>query len=223
MIPNDAVTGVPLLMRVIGGSLSISDWQRSCSSSFSIWDVEDYTIVIQSTCSNSSANAGLDTSICQGSVFTTSSMASNGSILWSTSGDGLFNYATLENPEYTPGAGDISNGNVILTMNVTNQDGCSDASDALTLSILGLTSANAGLDDLICESSPFNTSATAENGSILWSTSGDGSFSIETIEDPIYTPGTSDISSGSVILTMTVSNAGCLDDSDDLLLTIDNI
>lgn len=223
LIPNDAVTGVPLLMRVIGESLSISDGKRSCSSSFSIGDVEDYTIVIQSTCSNSSANAGLDTSICQGSVFTTSSMASNGSILWSTSGDGLFNDATLENPEYTPGAGDISNGNVILTMNVTNQDGCSDASDALTLSILGLTSANAGLDDLICESSPFNTSATAENGSILWSTSGDGSFSSETIEDPIYTPGTSDISSGSVILTMTVSNSGCLDDSDDLLLTIDNI
>ena len=220
LIPNDAVTGTPLLMRVIGESLSISDGKRSCTSSFSIGDVEDYTVVIQSTCSNSSANVGLDAVICQGSAFTTSAAASNGSILWSSSGDGLFNDATLENPEYTPGAGDILNGSVILTMDVTNLGGCSDASDNITLSILDFPTADAGLDQSICESSTFTASASSTNGTVLWSTSGDGLFSDATMEDPVYTPGSGDITLGNVTLTMTVSNGSCVDASDDLLLTI---
>ena len=105
---------------------------------------------------------------------------------------------------YTTNNDDILNGSVVLTMNVTNQGGCSDDSDDITLNIFGLPSANAGSDDLICESSSFIISATSENGSILWSTSGDGTFNDNTSENPTYTPGDEDVVNGFATLTMTV-------------------
>ena len=43
--------------------------------------------------------------------------------------------------------------------------------------------------------------------SILWTSSGDGSFTSATVEDAVYTPGTNDIAAGTVTLTMTVTGS----------------
>ena len=64
--------------------------------------------------------------------------------------------------------------------------------------------ANAGGDETMCSDiASIAIDATATNyTSILWITSGNGSFDDNSIEDPVYSPSPNDISSGSVILTI---------------------
>jgi C1A family cysteine protease len=66
--------------------------------------------------------------------------------------------------------------------------------------------AYAGQDTAVAEDQQFAISgAMAENFSaIIWSCSGDGTFSHTGIIDPIYSPGDSDVSAGTVTLTLTV-------------------
>lgn len=67
------------------------------------------------------------------------------------------------------------------------------------------TTAFAGPDDYSCEGDPFNLNGTATNyESLLWTTSGTGTFDDETILDPAYTPSIEDLEMGSVELTLTV-------------------
>lgn len=66
--------------------------------------------------------------------------------------------------------------------------------------------------------------ATATNyASLLWTTSGDGTFSTTTAADTIYTPGSSDISSGTATLTLTATpNSPCATPvADSLTVTIE--
>ena len=65
-------------------------------------------------------------------------------------------------------------------------------------------SANAGENASICSDETFTPEASASDyNSLEWTTSGDGSFDDETILDPVYTPGTTDIENGEVTLTLT--------------------
>jgi hypothetical protein len=69
-------------------------------------------------------------------------------------------------------------------------------------------SVSAGSNGLICEGETFTTSGSASNyTSVLWTTSGTGSFSNPGIINPVYTPGVGDISAGSVILTITAQHS----------------
>ncbi len=82
----------------------------------------------------------------------------------------------------------------------------------------------AGNDDTICQGSTVQLDATVFNTSTLeWATSGSGTFSDNTIPDPIYTPGTSDINNGHVTLTITGSNDQDLELSDNIQLTISRL
>lgn len=81
--------------------------------------------------------------------------------------------------------------------------------------------AAAGSDDAICQGSTYALSANAENySSLLWSTSGDGTFDDITIINTVYTPGTFDIENNSAILKLTVYNSDNDSISDDMNLTI---
>jgi len=77
--------------------------------------------------------------------------------------------------------------------------------DFIILPPMLLPTANAGSDAEICnETTEYQLDATAEDyNSLEWTTSGDGSFSDETIEDPVYYFGTEDINNGNVELTLT--------------------
>lgn len=70
------------------------------------------------------------------------------------------------------------------------------------------TSAWAGNDMTICSNSvaQLNGTATSYN-SLLWSTSGTGTFSNTGILNPVYTPSGADYQSGSVVLTLTANGA----------------
>jgi hypothetical protein len=79
---------------------------------------------------------------------------------------------------------------------------------------------HAGEDGLICEDSDFTAEGAAVNyETLLWTTSGDGSFNDNTILTPVYAPGLNDIFTGSVILTLTASRED-QSNSDDLVLAI---
>ena len=63
-------------------------------------------------------------------------------------------------------------------MTITSPGSCAPAVETMTLSITPLPTANAGADDEVCEDQANYTvsGATSTNGSISWSTSGDGNF-----------------------------------------------
>jgi hypothetical protein len=85
------------------------------------------------------------------------------------------------------------------------------------------STANAGpATDTFCSATSYTASATASNfTSLEWTTSGDGGFTDDAIEDAVYTPGPNDISSGSVTLTLTAYGLGaCADASDNIVLTV---
>jgi len=173
-------------------------------------------------------NAGVDATICQGSDYTlTTSTAQNAtSLLWTTSGTGTFDDATLLHPVYTPSAADITAGSVTLTLTAQSAAPCNSATDAMVLSISLEASANAGVDATICQGSTYSLStAMATNAvSILWTTSGTGVFSNSTAQNPVYTPSQNDIDDGSVILTMNVTSAApCSGDADQMVLTINKL
>ena len=117
------------------------------------------------------AMAGLDASICSGSSFTvTGASASSQGLLWSTAGDGVFNSNSILSPTYTPGATDITNGQVFLALTGFGTGLCGDATDTLQLTIHPSVYSNAGTDQSI----PFGTS-TILNGQ---ATGGTGNFTI---------------------------------------------
>ncbi|MEP2772708.1 MAG: hypothetical protein ABJH05_11195, partial [Fulvivirga sp.] len=180
-------------------------------------------------------SAGSDESVCAGGSFDLSSSgtvpteSNSASLLWTTSGDGSFDDDTALTPVYNPGAADITAGTVTLTLQANPIAPCTvPATDDMTLTIVGNPVANAGSDETICEGDDLDLSTsatvpTATNASsLLWTTSGDGSFDDDTALTPIYTPGAADITAGTVTLTLEANPfAPCVvSDTDDMILTI---
>jgi subtilisin-like proprotein convertase family protein len=171
------------------------------------------------------ANAGDDGTICETGDFTITTATSEDyeSLLWTTSGTGTFTNNGTLTPTYTPGSDDIEDGFVSLTLSATGVSPCDDAVDDMLLNINLQAEADAGDDETICGDQELTIStATAENyASLLWITSGSGTFSDATTLTPTYTPGGEDIAAGEVTLTLTAyAYSFCEDVTDNMLLTI---
>ena len=179
----------------------------------------DAVNVILTVDPEATANAGPDATVCYNATYTLTAAATNGTILWTTTGDGTFDNAMLEDPFYTFGSTDISGGTVTLTMTVTGN--CNSPSDDVVLTADPVATTDAGLDATACSNVPYLLEGTSTNGTILWTTTGDGEFSNATLEDPAYTFGSGDITLGSATLTMTVTG-NCNTPSDDVILTVDS-
>lgn len=154
------------------------------------------------------ANAGDDAAICEGDTYTLAGSATDYDVVqWTTSGDGTFDDPTLLNATYTPGSSDISAGSATLTLTAEAMEPCdTDAEDDMVLSIQQMPTANAGPDDLICEGENYTLAGTASNQStVLWTTSGDGSFDDPALLNATYTPGSGDIGNGMVTLSLTAN------------------
>ncbi len=170
-------------------------------------------------------SAGPDDDICETANVILAGTASNqASVLWTTAGDGSFDDASLLAATYTPGANDITNGNVTLTLSALAMNPCSpDVSDEILLTIQVLPTVDAGEGATICEGSTFvlNGSVSDED-SYSWSTLGDGSFDDVSLLNAEYTPGVNDIAAGSVELVITAqSQSPCAQEvSDALILNI---
>ena len=71
--------------------------------------------------------------------------------------------------------------------------------------------ANAGSDATACFGDSFSPASSASNyTSLLWTTSGGGSFNNPNTPAPTYFPNSADQTAGSVILTLSVQNTNCV-------------
>jgi len=194
-----------------------------CGGTFS----DNLTITIQP---NPTMDAGIDLAVCGMHAVPLNGTAVDhdpSSVLWSSPGGGvLFSDPTILNPTYTPSVADLANGTVMLILQVSGSNPCTNTvTDNLTLTINDNVTVYAGIDDTICEG-PYNLVATVENASTInWTIAtvgGDGTFSDNTMEDPVYTPGPNDVANGFVVLTINgQSPAPCTGtDTDNVILYI---
>lgn len=93
--------------------------------------------------------------------------------------------------------------------------------DYIELPTMLVTTLFAGPDDESCENEPYQCLGTATNqSSVLWLTSGDGTFDFEDILQPQYNPGPLDIENGSVNLTLTIVDVAGEEFEDEMTLTL---
>ncbi|HSG68117.1 MAG TPA: T9SS type A sorting domain-containing protein, partial [Bacteroidales bacterium] len=166
-------------------------------------------------------NAGADAIIAEGETYMLEGEAHNYEFVeWSTSGTGAFSDINILTPVYSPSLGDIAAGSVTLSLHAEAQSPCEgDSTDSMVLTMVSGTTALAGEDDAICEGMDYQLSGNALfYTTILWTTSGDGSFSDPAILDPVYDPGPNDILNGGVTLTMNAIGSG--EHSDEMFLAI---
>ncbi len=104
-------------------------------------NVDDVVINIAAP---SVVNAGVDQTICRGSVATmNANISSFTTLAWTSSGTGAFSSNSVLNPVYIPSLNDLSNGSVQLTLTASN-GGCSGVSDQMTLSFYQSTNSPTG-------------------------------------------------------------------------------
>ncbi len=198
-------------------------WVEMTDTSTGCPPATDTVTVIQHTAAIT-ANAGADQTVCS----TAPDVVLSGTIgqatggIWS-GGTGTFNPSNTDlNATYTPSAAEISAGSLTLTLTSTGNGGCPGANDDIIITIQQAPTVNAGADIAICEGDPVNLVGTVTGGAGTgqWTTSGSGSFSpSDTDLNASYIPSAADISSGSVTITLSATNA-CAPVSDDLTLTI---
>ena len=171
-------------------------------------------------------NAGPDINSCDAVITINSATASNySSLLWTSTGTGTLSNATSLIPTYVPGATDMANGFVDLTLTAHATTPCTGiTSDVMRLNLNQGPVVNAGNDGNICGNSTFaiNGSNAAFTSLITWSSSGTGTFNNIHILSPVYTPSATDILNGTVTLTLTATPVAPCSTvvSDDLTLTI---
>ncbi len=172
-------------------------------------------------------NAGNNQQVCKlNTISLTEPIASSySSILWTTSGTGLFNNATILNPNYTPSPADQSIGSVTLRITIQPISPCSTpVYDSLILSIIDEPIAYAGIDDTICVNQTIILSGQITySTSSTWTTLGDGTFDDPTSLTAEYTPGTNDQATGNVDLVLSADAIlPCTDvDQDTMNLVFD--
>jgi hypothetical protein len=91
--------------------------------------------------------AGVDSSSCVNSLFFTAGSALYASsVLWETSGDGVFQNANSLSAKYLRGNGDIANGEVTLTLTAYGYETGQESVDEMLLQIIPEPEADAGDD-----------------------------------------------------------------------------
>ena len=174
-------------------------------------DTMTITIVAEPT-----ASAGPDQTICEGANFPlldpTITATNYNLLIWSApGGDGSFSNVNSLNPTYTPGNNDRLSGQVTLRLEALPNSPCAtSAISEMLLSITRIPVIDAGPATIdYCETNTviaLNNSTELYADTILWTTSGSGSFSPSaSVLNPQYFPSTTDIANGSVLLTLTGS------------------
>ena len=169
-------------------------------------------------------NAGTDQTVCGNNALVTLNgsvtIASGG--IWS-GGAGTFtpNNTTL-NATYLPSAAEITAGTVTLTLTTTGNASCNAETDNMIITITPAPQVNAGANQTLCANNASATLSGVVSGATggVWS-GGTGSFNPSaTALNAIYTPSATEISNGSVILTLTSTGNGlCNAVSDNVQLT----
>jgi len=171
------------------------------------------------------AFAGDDDEVCsQEAYYGQGTATGQQSVLWTTDGDGtLINNNTLT-PAYIRGSGDLELGYFELVLTAYGYEAGMEASDTVHIDIIDDVMVDLGNDTLICYDETLQLNPYTTNvDSLKWTTSGDGTFNNDTIINPMYTPGTQDITNGEVTLSLYAAAFAPCDgeDDDEINVTID--
>ncbi len=216
--PMAIFTGLP------AGSSATLRWtisNSSCSDSF------DEVVITNDA--QPLVDAGSNEEICETGSFdlatssTLPSTVNSSSLLWLSAGDGSFDFSNVLTPTYTPGAMDIDNGLVELTLRANGNGNCLPVEDKMILTIDQQPVVDLGPDDETCGVDPYVVAAAFADkydGSLVWEHNGFGDFADKTLVNVVYEPDATDI--GNVVtLTLTVNSAGvCFGAIDQMNLTI---
>jgi hypothetical protein len=171
------------------------------------------------------ADAGPDDASCQGEVYMiTGAIASDyGSVLWTSSGNGILTNETNLTPSYTPDLEETGEIEFTLTVSSGVNGECGTASSSRILNIVPGATAYAGPNGGMCEGISYTIyGASASNyTSLYWTTSGLGTLSGGTTLTPTYTPALNEI--GEVIMTLFVSSSAggdCGEATSSMTITI---
>jgi len=172
-------------------------------------------------------NAGSNIGICASTkTVTLNGTVSGGSTtgIWSTSGSGTFTpSATVLNGTYNLSTADSTAGTVTLVLSSTNNGSCGVVKDSITITITTPATAHAGTDFTVCgnnSSVSLGGTITGGTGQGLWTSNGSGIFTpADTILNATYIPSATDITNGTVVLTLTPRNS-CSPRKDSLVVTI---
>ncbi|MBA4241370.1 MAG: hypothetical protein C0448_11630, partial [Sphingobacteriaceae bacterium] len=170
-------------------------------------------------------NAGLDISTCKNNAAAALSGVVSGTTttgIWS-GGTGTFtpNNTTL-NASYVPTASELTAGTVTLVLTSTNNGNCNQVTDNLVINFTPSPVVNAGLDLSRCKNNPTAVlSGTVSGGTTtgVWS-GGAGTFNpSNSVLNATYTPSASELTAGSVTLTLSSTNNGnCNQVTDNLVI-----
>ncbi len=203
-------TYTPSAAEILAQSVSLTLTTTGNGTCVSVSDVIDIVI-------NASpiVSAGADIHSCQNNP----SVTLNGNVtnatggIWS-GGSGVFNpNNTILNADYTPTAGEISSGQVMLYLTSTGNGSCVAVLDSMLIIIDPAPTVNAGIDQTVCANNAdvvLNGSITLASGGV-WS-GGLGTFiPNNSILNATYSPTAAEIASGSVDLILTSTGNGfCL-------------
>jgi len=173
------------------------------------------------------SDAGVDIELCANNATAqlTGSVTIATGGTWS-GGAGIFTPNENDlNAEYTPTPAEIAAGSVVLTLTTTGNGSCLAVSDDVEIEFTPAPTANAGIDQNVCENDPqvtltgFITVATGAT----WS-GGTGVFTPDASSlNATYLPSAAEIAAGSVTLTLTTTgNGDCLPEADQMTITIDS-
>jgi len=182
-------------------------------------DTSGTTIVVEAL---PASNAGADQVICDGTTVTFAGSLTNAvSSYWTTNGSGTFTDTTTITTNYTHSTTDIGT-TIEVYLTAVSSGTCPNDTDTLLLTVYALPTSSAGIDQTICSINAATLSGVTTNAPTQsWSSSGSGTFDDPTLLNAIYTPSASDISAGTVTLTLTTSsNGACAAASDVMVLTI---
>lgn len=158
-----------------------------------------------------SGTAGYDVTVCEGNDAQIVGYAIHyDNLLWTTSGDGTFDDATIAMPLYTPGPQDLVNRQVTLSVSIHGQDEV--INDEMTVFIVDNIAIENTHPDMhycsIAEPQEIGVTVTGDYEAFYWTTSGDGVFGDPHALETTYTPGEQDLLNGVIIEAVAVS-AGC--------------
>ncbi len=163
-------------------------------------------------------DAGADTiSVCKNNNVVSLSGTVSGSSStgrWVTSGNGIFSPNNLDlNATYQPSIQDINANQIFIILESTNNGNCSKAIDSILIQFTDAPVVDAGANITACTNVPFVDLSGLVSGPTstgIWS-GGTGIYDVsDTDLNAQYTPSATEISNGSLILTLTsTNNVGC--------------
>jgi gliding motility-associated-like protein len=143
---------------------------------------------------------------------------------WLSSGSGVFSPDNLDlNASYQPSFSDVTSGSIWIYLESTSNGGCVPVVDSFLVEFTAPPTVNAGTNFIACS----NDASVDLNGIIggatttgYWS-GGNGAFSTDSTDlNATYTPSATEISSGTMFLTLTsTNNGGCYAENDNVQIS----